>query len=194
MGSSRAAANTPEEIGERIVVVRRQKVLLDADLAKLYCVSTARLNEQVKRNITRFPSDFLIRLTHQELMSLMSQIAISKGPPGRGGTRKLPLAFTEHGALMAATLLKSRRATEVSIFVVRAFVRLRETLGAHKELAKKLEELERKTEALALKHDALTADTRSQFREVIEALRRLMSAPEPTRRPIGFITPRSTTP
>jgi hypothetical protein len=194
MGTNRAGANTPEQISERIVVIRRQKVLLDADLARLYCVSTARLNEQVKRNITRFPSDFLIRLTHQELMSLMSQIAISKGPTGRGGTRKLPLAFTEHGALMAATLLKSRRATEVSIFVVRAFVRLRGALGAHKELARKLEELERKTETLALKHDALTADTRSQFREVIEALRRLMSVPEPTRRPIGFVTPRFTTP
>lgn len=195
MGTIPAAATTPEEIGERIVVVRGRKVLLDADLARLYCVTTARLNEQVKRNITRFPPDFLIRLTSQELMSLMSQIAISKtDPPGRGGTRKLPLAFTEHGALMAANVLRSRRATEVSIFVVRAFVRVRETLAAHKELARKLEELERKTEALALKHDALTADTRSQFREVIEALRRLMSAPEPTRRPIGFVISRSTKP
>jgi hypothetical protein len=95
---------------------------------------------------------------------------------------------------MAANVLRSRRAAEVSIFVVRAFVRLRETLAAHKELSKKLEDLERKTEALALKHDALTADTRTQFREVIEALRRLMSAPEPMRRPIGFVTPRLTKP
>jgi hypothetical protein len=128
-----------EEIGTRIVVLRGQRVLLDVDLASLYGGNTARLNEQVKRNIARFPSDFLFRLEHQELTSLKSQIAISKnGTYGRGGTRKLPLAFTEHGALMAANVLRSRRAIQVSVFVVRAFVRLRETLAAHKELAKKL--------------------------------------------------------
>ena len=102
----------------------------------------------------------------------------------------MPYAFTEHGALMAANVLSSPRAIEVSVFVVRAFVRLRQAFAEHKELAKKLEELERKTERLALKHDALAAETRSQFREVIEALRRLMSAPQPARRPIGFVTPR----
>lgn len=90
---------------------------------------------------------------------------------------------------MAANVLSSSRAIEVSVFVVRAFVRLRETLAVHKELSRKLEELEEKTEALALKHDSLAADTRSQFREVIEALRRLMASPEPARRPIGFVTP-----
>lgn len=181
-----------EEIGTRIVVLRGQRVLLDSDLARLYGVNTARLNEQVKRNIARFPSDFLFRLEHQELTSLKSQIAISKnGTYGRGGTRKLPLAFTEHGALMAANVLRSRRAIQVSVFVVRAFVRLRETLAAHKELAKKLEDLERKTAALDAKHDALADETRSKFMEVIAALRRLMSTPEPTPRPIGFVTPRS---
>jgi hypothetical protein len=110
--------------------------------------------------------------------------------PGRGGRRYLPYALTEHGALMAANLLNSSRAIEVSVYVVPAFVRLRETLAAHKDLARKLEELERKTEALALKHDALAAHTHAQFKEVIEALRRLMSSPAPNRRPIGFVTPR----
>jgi tRNA C32,U32 (ribose-2'-O)-methylase TrmJ len=118
----------------------------------------------------------------------MSQIATSKSR--RGGYRKNPLAFTEHGALMAASVLNSGRAIQVSVYVVRAFIRLRETLAAHKDLAKKLEELERKTEALALKHDALAADTHTQFKEVIEALRRLMSSPAPSRRPIGFVMPK----
>ena len=102
----------------------------------------------------------------------------------------MPYAFTEHGALMAANVLNSPRAVEVSVFVVRAFVRLRETLAAHKDLAKKLDALERKTEALALKHDSLAMETRAQFRQVIEALRQLMSSPAPKRRPIGFITPK----
>ncbi len=101
----------------------------------------------------------------------------------------MPFAFTEHGAIMAATILNSPRAVEVSVYVVRAFVRLREVLATHKELAKKLKELEQKTEALAFKHDQLAASTRAQFREVIEALRALMNPPEPKRRPIGFIAP-----
>lgn len=121
----------------------------------------------------------------------MSQIAISKkARQGRGGTRKLPLAFTEHGALMAANVLRSARAIQVSVFVVRAFVRLRETLAAHTQLAKRLEELEKKVEALALSQDGLAADTGARFREVIETLRHLMAMPEPTRRPIGFVTSR----
>lgn len=106
-----------------------------------------------------------------------------------GGRRKLPFAFTEHGAIMAATILNTPRAVDVSVYVVRAFVRLREVLATHRELARKLEELERKTEALVLKHDALAANTRAPFKEVIEALRALMSPPEPTKRPIGFLAP-----
>jgi len=162
-------------------------VLLDADLGDLYGVATKRLNEQVRRNPTRFPPDFMFQLTDQEFSRLRSQFATSKTNLGRGGRRYLPYAFTEHGALMAANLLNSVRAIEVSVYVVRAFVRLRETLAAHKELARKLAELEKKTEALALKHDALAADTHAQFKEVIEALRRLMSSPPPNRRQIGFI-------
>jgi len=181
---------TPELIAERILLVRGEKVLLDSDLAALYGVATKRLNEQVRRNSSRFPSDFVFSLTDQEVARLRSQNATSNVQPGRGGRRYMPYAFTEHGALMAANVLSSPRAIEVSVFVVRAFVRLRQAFAEHKELAKKLEELERKTERLALKHDALAAETRSQFREVIEALRRLMSAPQPARRPIGFVTPR----
>lgn len=167
-------------------MIRGEKVLLDADLAALYGVSTGRLNEQVKRNRARFPDDFVFQVTADELKNLMSQFATSSW----GGRRKLPLAFTEHGAIMAATVLSSPRAVEVSVYVVRAFVRLREVLATHKDLAKKLGELEKKTEALALKHDQLAASTRAQFREVIQALRTLMTPPEPRKRPIGFITPK----
>jgi tRNA C32,U32 (ribose-2'-O)-methylase TrmJ len=116
----------------------------------------------------------------------MSQFAISS--KGHGGTRKLPLAFTEHGALMAASVLNTARAIQVSVYVVRAFVRLRDALAAHKELAMKLQDLERKTEELAAKHDTLAAGTRAQFKEVIEALRQLITPQKSTRRPIGFVS------
>jgi hypothetical protein len=163
-------------------------VLLDADLAALYGVTTKRFNEQVRRNAARFPGDFMFRLSAEEWDSLRSQFATLK--TGRGEHRKyLPLAFTEHGAIMAATILNSSRATETSVYVVRAFVRLRETLAAHKELAGKLNVLEKKTEALALRHDSFAAHTRLQLRQVFEAIRELMRAPEPRRRPIGFVTP-----
>jgi hypothetical protein len=179
-----------ERIASQIQLVRGEKVLLDTDLAALYGVVTKRLNEQVRRNPHRFPPDFMFQRTDQEFSRLRSQIATSKIRPGRGGRRYVPYAFTEHGALMAANLLNSARAIEVSVYVVRAFIRLRETLAAHKDLARKLDELERKTEALAMKHDTLATETRAQFRQVIAALRQLMSTPAPTRRPIGFITPR----
>ena len=130
----------------------------------------------------------MFQLTDAEFALLMSQFATSK--PGRGGRRKRPLVFTEHGALMVANVLNTTRAVEVSLYVVRAFVRLRETFAAHKDLAAKLDELEKKTEALALKHDALAAGTRQQLKGVFEAIRELMRSPEPgQRRPIGFVTP-----
>jgi phage regulator Rha-like protein len=188
MASSSAAALSPEHIGSRILLVRGEKVLLDTDLAILYGVSTGRLNEQVKRNLVRFPPDFLFRLTNQEVANLKSQFAISSLAPGVwGGRRSSPFAFTEHGCLMAANVLNSRRAVQVSIYVVRAFVRLRQTLAMNKDLAKKLEELEHKVERLALKHDTLASETRAQFRQVVETLRQLMTGPEPARRPIGFV-------
>jgi ORF6N domain len=133
-----------ERIVQSILRVRGQKVLLDADLAKLYGVTTKRLNEQVRRNLDRFPEDFLFQLTDAEYADLRSQIATSTG--GHGGRRYLPLVFTEHGAIMAASVLNTPLAVEVSIFVVRAFVRLRETLSTNQEVMRKLDQLERKIE------------------------------------------------
>ena len=165
-----------ERIENRIFLVRGQKVLLDADLAALYGVPTRRFNEQVRRNRERFPSDFMFQLSREEWDSLRSQIATLKA--GRGQHRKyLPHAFTEHGAIMAASILNSPRATEVSVFVVRAFVRLRELLSSNKELAKRLDQLEKK---LGM-HDQAIAG-------LINTIRDLMTPPEPAKkRRIGFV-------
>jgi ORF6N domain len=119
----------------RIVFVRGQKVLLDHDLAELYGVTVKGLNQQIKRNRKRFPEDFMFQVSAEEHAALRSQIVTSK--PGRGGRRYRPFAFTEHGAMMAASVLNSPQAIDMSLFIVRAFVRLREVLGAHKELAAK---------------------------------------------------------
>jgi hypothetical protein len=177
-----------ERIERAILIVRGHKVMLDTALAALYDVETRALVQAVKRNRERFPKDFMFQFTNHELTAWRSRIVMSN-PGARMGLRRPPYAFTEHGALMAATVLNSPRAVEMSLYVVRAFVRMREVLATHKELAKKLEMLEKKTEALALRHDALAATTRAQFKEVIEALRALMTPPETKRRPIGFVTP-----
>lgn len=174
-----------QAITQRILVIREQKVLLDSDLAILYGVETRRLNEQVRRNRARFPADFIFELNATEFADLKSQFATSSW----GGRRKLPLAFTEHGAIMAATVLNTPRAVEVSVYVVRAFIQLRELAGSHRELAKRLDDLEQKTEALALNQDAFSRNTRAQLKQVFDALRDLMTPPEPPKRPIGFITP-----
>ena len=174
-----------EAITHHIVVLREQKVLLDSDLAALYGVQTRRLNEQVRRNQGRFPKDFIFELTAEEFANLKSQFATSSW----GGRRKLPLAFTEHGAIMAATILNSPRAVEVSVYVVRAFVRLRELAATHGDLAKRLDELEQKTEGLADQHDSFSRNTRNQLKQVFDALRELMAPPDPPKRPIGFVTP-----
>jgi len=123
-----------EHIARSILVLRGQKVLLDAELAALYGVTTRRLNEQVRRNRRRFPEDFLFELTTEEFANLKSHFATSSW----GGRRKLPLAFTEHGAIQAATILNSPHAVEMSVYVVRAFVKLRELLASNKDLARKL--------------------------------------------------------
>ncbi len=177
-----------ETITHRILMLRGQKVLLDSDLAALYDVPTKRFNEQVKRNLERFPADFMFQLTEEEWESLRSQIATLK--PGRGQHRKyMPYAFTEHGAIMAATILNSSRATEVSVYVVRAFVRLREVLASNAELAKRLNDLERSTEAKAMQHDIFARNTRAQLKQVFDAIRELMTPPVPQKkRPIGFIS------
>jgi hypothetical protein len=161
-----------ERIEKIILFVRNQKVILDSDLADLYGVSTSRLNEQVKRNPNRFPDDFAFRLTQQEFQDLMSQFATSSSP--WGGRRKLPLVFTEHGVVMAANVLNSPTAVAASIQVLRAFVRIREILSTHKDLARKLDALEKKYD--------------ENFRIVFEAIGQLMappSAPEKKRK-FGF--------
>jgi len=160
----------------RILFLRRHRVILDSDLAQLYGVPVKRLNEQVKRNQERFPSDFMFQLSPRELECLRSQIATSK--KGRGGRRFLPFAFTEHGAIMAATVLNSKRAVQMSVFVVRAFVRLRNLLSTDRRIAAKIGELERRMEA----HDSVT-------QEIIEAIKELMTPPPRSRRKIGFQLP-----
>jgi len=167
-------------IESRILLVRGQKVMRDADLAELYAVTTKRLNEQVRRNLERFPQDFCFQLTNQEVAILRSQFATSSSNPGRlswGGRRSAPVAFTEHGAIMAATVLNSARAIEVSVFVVRAFVRLREMVASNQALAKKLEELERRFDT----HDQAIV-------EILQAIRKLMTPPATgPKRKIGFV-------
>jgi hypothetical protein len=150
--ASRSAALVPvEHITRSILVLRGQKVLLDTELAALYGVTTKRLNQQVRRNRERFPADFLFELTAEEFADLKIHFATSSW----GGRRSLPLAFTEHGAIQAATILNSPRAVEMSVYVVRAFVRLREILASNKDLARKLAALERSLVALDLKTQRL---------------------------------------
>lgn len=159
-------------IEQRIVILRGQRVMLDADLAEVYGVTTKRLNEQVKRNRERFPKDFMFRLMEAETLHLRSQFATTRQ---HGGRRTLPYAFTEHGAVMAASVLNTPTAVQVSVLVVRAFIRLRELALAHLDLAKRLRELERRYDA--------------KFRVVFDAIRALMEPPakEPSRRRIGFV-------
>jgi len=167
-----------ERIGGSILILRGQRVILDAELATLYGVTTKRLNEQVKRNARRFPEDFMFQLTAEEATGLRSQIATSK-PMGRGGRRYQPYTFTEHGAIQAANVLNSPRAVEMSIYVVRAFVQLRELLSSNKDLALRLDQLEARIEKkLATHDDAIAA--------MISAIRQLMNPLPPKRRGIGF--------
>jgi hypothetical protein len=176
-----------ESITQRIVILRDQKVLLDSDLAALYDVSTKRFNEQVKRNLERFPPDFMFQVTEEENAALRSQFATLKA--GRGQHRKyLPYVFTEHGAIMASMVLNSPRATQVSVYVVRAFVTLREMIGTNKELANRLDALESKADFMEVRHDTFEHNTRIQLKQVFEAIRELMAAPEPQKRAIGFVT------
>jgi len=160
-----------EMIEKKILLIRGHKVMLDSDLAVLYGVTTKRLNEQVRRNLRRFPSDFMFQLTAEEIESLRSQFATLK--TGRGRHRKfLPYVFTEQGVAMLSSVINSKRAIEVNILIMRAFVKLREMLATHKDLAKKMEEMEKKYD--------------EQFKVVFEAIYELMKPPEPSRRRIGF--------
>jgi len=167
----RMSITSLEQLEKFILTIRGQRVMLDSDLAKIYGVSTKHLNQQVKRNLERFPQDFMFQLTEIEEEYLRSQFVTSK--PGRGGRRYLPYVFTEHGALMLANVLNSSTAVAASIQVVRAFIRLRQMMISHTELAQKLEALEKKYD--------------SQFKVVFDALKQLMTLPPETpKRRIGF--------
>jgi hypothetical protein len=172
MAKSKSGLIAPDRIARVIYIVRGEKVMLDADLAVLYRVTTKQLNQQVRRNLDRFPTDFAFRLTREEFTILRSQIVTSS--LAWGGRRYPPYAFTEHGAVMLASVLNSPIAVQASIQVVRAFIRLRELLISHKELAKRLDELEAKYD--------------KQFAIVFEAIRQLMTPPEPPQREFGFHT------
>ena len=161
-----------EDIPQRILTIRGHRVMLDVDLAELYGVATKRLNEAVGRNAARFPEDFMFQLAAGEAESLRSQFATSNG---RGGRRYLPYAYTAQGVAMLSSVLNSKRAILVNIAIMRAFVRLRETLGAPRELARALVELERKF----AEHD-------EQIKEIFDAIRALMKPPKTPRRRIGF--------
>jgi len=162
-----------ERIERKILLIRGYKVMLDSDLAQLYGVTTKRLNEQVRRNIKRFPDDFMFQLTKKEYDSLRSHFATSK--ERRGGRRYLPYSFTEQGVAMLSSVLNSERAIQVNIAIMRVFVKIRKILSTHKELAYKLSQLERKIE----KHD-------EEIQAIFEAIRQLMIPPEKSKRQIGF--------
>jgi len=158
-----------ERIEKAILLVRKQKVMLDADLAALYGVETRVLVQAVKRNVERFPEDFMFQLNREEFAVLRSQSVTSSD---WGGRRYPPYAFTEQGVAMLSSVLRSQQAIQVNIEIMRAFIRLRQILASHADLARKLDALEKKYDA--------------QFKEIFEAIRQLMAPPEPKRRAIGF--------
>jgi hypothetical protein len=174
----------PEQIIDTILFIRGQRVILDTDLAKIYGVPVKRLNEQVKRNLRRFPDDFVFRLTFQEGKSLRSQIA-TLNKTGRGRHRKyIPYAFTEPGAIMAANVLNSVTAIRMSVFVVRAFVKMRALLSNDKRLAEELKELEKKLTGRLDVHEIAIVDV---LRRLIKLLEPPPAGPEPKPKgPIGF--------
>ena len=174
-------------IQNRILTLREQRVILDADLAVLYDVATKVLVQAVKRNAERFPSDFMFQLSAEEWSALRSQTVTSN--TGRGGRRTAPYAFTEQGVAMLSSVLGSARAIAVNIEIMRTFVRVRALAATHDDLAKRLTELEDKTEALAMQHDTFSRNTRAQLKQVFDAIRELITPPEPPKRPIGFVTP-----
>jgi hypothetical protein len=177
MTRNKTAALVPlERITNSIVILRGYKVLLDADLAELYGVATKVLVQAVKRNPTRFPGDFILRLSVEEWVALRSQLVTSKD--ARGGRRYAPYAFTEQGIAMLSSVLKSTRAISVNVEIMRAFVRMRGLLASNKQLAHKLAELERKIST----HDQSIVG-------ILKTIRELMNPPPPNRRPIGFVHP-----
>ena len=169
------------DITTLILTVRGKRVILDRDLAALYGIPTFRFNEAVKRNRNRFPEDFMFQLTRNEVASLTSQFAMSKS--GRGGRRTLPYAFTEHGTVMAANILRSAKAIHMSVFVVRAFIRMRQMLSEQRDLARKLAELEKELTARLDVHETAINEILGQIRRLLS----LPSEPEPPKKRIGFL-------
>jgi hypothetical protein len=178
LANRRRATVVPIE--SRITILGHQKVILDSALAEIYGVPVKRLNQQVNRNRSRFPADFMFQLKPREFAILRLQFATSRR--GHGGRRSLPYAFTEHGAIMAATVLNSEQAVEMSVFVVRAFVRLRAMLSANRELALRIEELEKHL----AKHDG-------SIHEIVRLIKRLMEPQPPRHSKIGFALPSART-
>lgn len=174
MSKTKTSIIPVKRVENLIILLRGQKVIIDSDLAELYGVTAKRLNEQVKRNIKRFPDDFMFQLTKDEFADLKSQFATSSS--NWGGKRKLPNAFTEHGAVMAASVLNSERAVAVSIYVVRAFIKLREMMAPYKEFAKKLKQFEKKLQT----HD-------NHIVGLAEIIETLMPSPDAkSKEPFGF--------
>ena len=173
---AKTAIIVARKVNSKILTLRGQRVILDADLAELYEVKVRHLNQQVKRNAKRFPPAFRFQVSAQEFKILRSQNVISSR--SHGGTRYLPYAFTEHGAIMAATVLNSERAIEMSVFVVLAFVRLRRAIATNRNILAKLAEVERRLEA----HDA-------DIQGLMDVIRELINPPDPPRRRIGFELP-----
>ena len=173
----------------RIQVIRGLRVIIDADLAELYGVPTKALNQAVKRNAGRFPPDFMFQLDAPEKTEVVTncdhlhKLKFSKA---------LPFAFTEYGAVALANVLASAQAVEMGIYVVRAFVQLRQATAAQLDVAKRLVELEMKTESLELQHDSFSRNTRLQLRQLLDAVRELTNPPDPPKRPIGFVHPQDT--
>ena len=178
-----------DNISGMIYTIRGQRVLLDSDLARLYGVSTKAFNQAVKRNLDRFPPDFIFQITEDEYAILRSQFVTSRLT--HGGRRYLPFVFTEHGAAMAAMILNSPRAIEVSVYVVRAFIQQRAMLAAHSDLSIQLARLEKKLLAglqIIREHDDTLLDHESQIEALIEAINEIRTPPATSHRPIGFRT------
>jgi ORF6N domain len=189
-----SAGNTAlvPHITSRILLLREQRVMLDADLATLYGVETRVLVQAIKRNAVRFPADFMFQLNKEEFANLRSQFVISSSgsASGYGGRRYAPYAFTEQGVAMLSTVLNSERAVVINIEIMRTFVKVRTLATTHQDLARQLSELQHKTESLAMSHDTFSRNTRAQLKQVFDALRELMTPPEPPtppKRPIGFV-------
>ena len=177
-------------IQSRILSLRGQRVMLDADLAQLYGVETRAVVQAAKRNAQRFPADFMFQLLPEEWDCLRSQTVISNvSSAGRGGRRTAKYDFTAQGVAMLSSVLSSEQAAALNIEIMRTFLRVRELATTHQDLAKRLAELEMKSEGIELSHDTFSRNTRAQLKQVFDAIRELITPPDPPKQPIGFVPP-----